>query len=174
MPESYEKFYRDEYQALVVFVRSLGAQHADAEDIASEAIDQARRSWSTLRTPRNWVRKAAYHEFLKHKHRVRKERAYGRLLVPDNDRDDAPGTRLEGEELVRQALMELTFAQAAVFALKLDDYTTEEIAEILSIVPATVRSHYRHALAKLRRGLPRHGRDAKGDHKGGQDAAERS
>lgn len=153
MPEPYEKFYRDEYHALVVFVRGLGAQHADAEDIACEAMDQARRSWSALRRPRNWIRKAAYHEFLKHKGRAMRAQAYGRLLVPDHDRNDAPGARLEGEELVRQTLGELSYAQAAVFALKLDDYTTEEIAEVLNIAPATVRSHYRHAITRLRRRL---------------------
>lgn len=151
MPDAFEQFFRDEYRGLVVFVERYGAQPADAEDVACEVMDQARRRWSELRNPRNWVRKAASHEFLKEKQRTEKRAQYARLLAADRHHHDGPtGTATEGWEHVRQSLARLPPTQRMVMALTVDGYKPEEIAELLGKPPDTVRSNLREARRKLR------------------------
>jgi RNA polymerase sigma-70 factor (ECF subfamily) len=157
--DDFEGFFRAEYRGLVVYVRSLGARHADAEDAASEAMLQAHRRWRSLRQPRNWTRKAAYHAYLQQKEKSDRLRRYCQLLAGKGHLGDAVVSGVEGEELVRQALGRLPSTQAAVVALTLDGYRPEEIAEILGKSSEAVRSSLREARRKLREWLDNRGHE---------------
>ena len=57
---------------------------------------------------------------------------------------------VDEEQLVLQAMRQLSPVQRAVFALDYDEFTTSDIAAILNMEEATVRSNLRHARTALR------------------------
>ncbi|WP_161624945.1 RNA polymerase sigma factor [Streptomyces spectabilis] len=148
----FSEFFRAEYPRLVRGLAATGATVEEAKDVAQEAMLELAGIWPNCRRPYGWVRKVAWHKYLKIADRDRKRTngEWQASLHPQAVQDcDAPDER----EWVRQQLMRLPPRQRAVMALYVDGYSTEEIAELLKMEVSTVRSHLRHARIALRRGL---------------------
>ena len=129
----------------------------DAEDIVSETVLDAYRQIESLRDDslfRNWIVK-----ILTNKCRMKlKEYALSKEEVSDNV------TELSEERTMREAynaefnslelkemLMELENEERLIICLSVfEGYKGDEIARILGLKPATVRSKKQRALAKLK------------------------
>jgi len=140
----FEEFFEGERPGLIAYcVAAFGLTRPAAEDIAQDAFLEVFRRWDTLTKPRAYLRQVAYHKALK------------RPCEQPSDEIDpgpAPGDASTGSwHLVQQALRQLPSQQRVVFALILDGHPVSDIAEVLGLTPATVRSHARHARRTLRR-----------------------
>lgn len=151
--------YRAEVAALVRHVMVHGAAAEEAWDAAQTAFAHAYRVWSTVRSPRAWLRVVAV-------------RAYFRSALPETptdalpDRPDpsSPALRVElgeQERLVFTALAGLPVKQRQVMAWTVDGYAPAEIAEVLQEDPAAVRQNLRRARQNLKQRLGISGRDAR-------------
>ncbi|GGV35677.1 RNA polymerase sigma factor [Streptomyces spectabilis] len=152
VPPEFSEFFRAEYPRLVRTLAATGARVEEAKDVAQEAMLELAGIWPNCRRPYGWVRKVAWHKYLKIAERDRKRTngEWQACLHPRVVQDcDDPDER----EWVRQQLVELPPRQRAVMALYVDGYSTDEIAELLKTEVSTVRSHLRHARVALRRGL---------------------
>jgi RNA polymerase sigma-70 factor (ECF subfamily) len=147
----FESFYRADMRALVRFVFTLGGavDRESAADAAQEAMARAWKLWNTIEHPRAWVRTVAgriwMSEHLKHRD------------IPDESIGDRPGSLLlrprggdhsdliVTESALRIGLAKLTITQRQVMAWAVDEYEPKEIAEILGMNAATVRSHLSQA-----------------------------
>jgi RNA polymerase sigma-70 factor (ECF subfamily) len=145
--EGFDVFFSREWPRLVAFCcAAFRLPRAVAEEVAQEAFLQLYRYRRTVDMPGAYVRKVATRMAL----RLPPE-------APHQDIADAGGgvlpadSRPEGRHLVRQALAQLPQQQRVVFALHLDDYSDSQIASILGLGTATVRSYRRHARRTLHR-----------------------
>jgi RNA polymerase sigma factor (sigma-70 family) len=147
--EEFEAFYADQFHRLILFCCRLGVSRHTAQDIAQEAFVQVFKRWAVINrgAALAYLRKTAYHLVIKRP-----------AEQPSADISDKvcslPGVlAFEDRHVIIQAGRRLPSQQQAVFALHYDGYSTEEIAEILDIGAATVRSHLRHARDHLREWL---------------------
>ena len=144
--EGFDAFFSREWPRLVAFCcAAFRLPRAVAEEVAQEAFLQLYRYRRTVNMPGAYLRKVATRMAL----RLPPE-------IPHGDIADAggapPGDSIpEGRHLVRQALAQLPQQQRVVFALHLDDYSDSQIASILVLGTATVRSYRRHARRTLHR-----------------------
>jgi RNA polymerase sigma factor (sigma-70 family) len=150
---TFVEFFHDEFGPLVAFVRKIGFGREQAEDAASEAMTCAYESWSRIdRSPRGWVRTAAYRIACAQARRARDEslRAIaGGWDISTHDDVDVVEAAEEHDELLR-LLQLLPRQQRLVMAWHLDGFDTNEISERLDMSPATVRSTLRHARDRLK------------------------
>jgi RNA polymerase sigma factor (sigma-70 family) len=165
---AFSRFYRDTVGRLVGRCILMGVPEADAPDIVQKLMMDIYRQWPCIGSAEAYAWKAI------------PLRAVGFLILPRSlaigEPDPShPGRSLtsslpdsvlavEGEHLILQALRQLPGMQRVVFALVYDGYTAGEIAGILGLAQATVRSHLRYARDKLRlwwqqAGLSTEGRD---------------
>jgi RNA polymerase sigma factor (sigma-70 family) len=142
-------FFRERFGRTVVLLITIGASRADAEDATQEAMAWAWQRWESIDKPGAWVRTVAV-------------RAYWRLIrarpqtvsldEPVTERIVDPGLSIftEEQQHVLRLLRALPPMQCNVAALTYDGSTCEEIAMLLGISEATVRSHLRHARKNLK------------------------
>jgi RNA polymerase sigma factor (sigma-70 family) len=142
-------FFRERFGRTVVLLTAMGARRADAEDAAQEAMVLTWQKWDSIDEPAAWVRTVAV-------------RAYWRLLrtrpqtvsfdesVPEGIVDSDLSIFTEEQQHVLRLLRALPSMQCAVAALSYDGSTCGEIAMLLGISGATVRSHLRHARKNLK------------------------
>ncbi|MEW2529512.1 RNA polymerase sigma factor [Streptomyces sp. NPDC047071] len=152
VPPEFSEFFRAEYPRLVRGLAAAGATVEEAKDVAQEAMLELAGIWPNCRRPYGWVRKVAWHKYLKIAERDRKRTngEWQACLCPQAVQSyDDP----DEKEWVRQRLLELPPRQRAVVALYVDGYSTDEIAELLKTEVSTVRSHLRHARTALRRSI---------------------
>jgi RNA polymerase sigma factor (sigma-70 family) len=147
------EFFHDEFGPLVAFLQKSGFEREQAKDAASEAMTCAYESWSRIdRSPRGWVRRAAYRIACNQAQRAREEPlrvvAGGWAIPPHGDVDVVEAAE-EHAELLR-LLQQLPRQQRLVMAWHLDGFDTNEISERLDMPPATVRSTLRHARDRLK------------------------
>ena len=145
--EEFVTFFNQEWPRLLAYCRAaFDLSLPAAEDVAQESFLNVYRRWDTISTPSAYLRKVATRLAIKR--------------PPEDPRDDvadlvADGIpsddRAEIRQVVQQALRQLPSQQRAVFALQLDDYPDAEIAQILGLTNATVRSYRRHARQTLAR-----------------------
>jgi RNA polymerase sigma factor (sigma-70 family) len=143
----FKVFFRREWPRLVSYCRIVfDLPLPAAEDVAQEAFLSVFRQWGAVDRPGGYIRKVATRSAL---------RRYPEELVADMAVLLADGVSGDAEPeeryLVQEALRQLPGQQRAVFALHLDDYADHDIAGILGLSTATVRSYRRHARQSLAR-----------------------
>lgn len=153
--EEFSRFYRDSAEPLVRRCIRLGVPPADAPGIVQELMAEIYRRWTEIASAQ------AYANFTVACRAADYLKLFSRT-VPSDSPDfmhlGQPLTQglpdgillIEGEQLVLEALSQLPRFQRAVFALVYDGYDTDDIAAILKLKAATVRSHLRHARITLR------------------------
>ncbi|GAA0909595.1 RNA polymerase sigma factor [Virgisporangium aurantiacum] len=142
-------FCQDDMPRLVAFVMSLGAPAALAADIAQDSMTTTYRRWDSVDNPRAWVRTVAKRTWWKLADQSRTE-------IPRQDLPPSSGllTDAQADEITHQhtflaLLQPLTPHQREIMAWTYDGYQPTEIAAIMVMNPATVRSALRDARAKL-------------------------
>lgn len=122
---------------------TLTADSALAQDAAQEACVQVYRKVRSLRNPDAfdaWIYRIVVREALRMRAKHRTEPAYDQVVFPHD------GVSVD----VWRALAALSAAQRAVCVLYyFDDFTTAEIAQILSVPHATVRTRLVRARERL-------------------------
>lgn len=156
-PGELEQLYDQYGQALFAFALNLTRDESDARDIIQELF----RRLSAHSNPLEGVRQErAYLLRLVHNLSVdfiRRRAARTRSTAALHDQmvevfapSDAPDEQAFRSELA-QAMGELPHDQRVVVHLKLwEEFTFDEIAEMLGIPPNTAASRYRYGLDKLR------------------------
>ena len=149
----YSEVSKDLYRLALYFLKNK----EDAEDIVSEAVLDAYRQIESLRDDslfRNWIVK-----ILTNKCRMKlKEYALSQEEVSDNvtelsdERTKREAYNAEFNSLeLKEMLMELENEERFIICLSVfEGYKGDEIARILGLNPATVRSKKQRALAKLK------------------------
>jgi RNA polymerase sigma-70 factor (ECF subfamily) len=155
-PEPFESFYHREFPRMVTLACAVSGSRAAAEDIAQDALLQARRHWDTIGgydKPGAWLRRVTIQLAGKRLRRARAEAAaFLRLGVPDPIPPIPPGTD-EVEDVLR-AIGRLPQRQrAAVTLCYLEDRSVKEVAEILGCAEGTAKAHLFKARAALARML---------------------
>lgn len=127
----------------------MGASRADAEDASQEAMVLAWRKWESIDKPEPWVRTVAVRVYWKLVS-TRPQTVSLDESVPESVVDSALSIFTEEQQHVLRLLRALPPMQRTVAALAYDGSTCEEVAMLLGISEATVRSHLRHARKNLK------------------------
>jgi len=152
--DEFALFYRGHIRGLVAYLIYQGAAAHLAADIAQDAMITAYRRWPEIKSPRAYTWTVAYRAFIRHA-----------LNDPEQSSDEVPERAAllprpgEAEAwLQEQHIIHLLRAlpprQRQVLALTIDGWTPAEIADLLSLDPAAVRSN----LKKARRNADEHRR----------------
>ncbi|QXJ21998.1 RNA polymerase sigma factor [Actinomadura graeca] len=151
----FEEFFRAEFGGAVRYVTSkVGVDRSTAEDAAQNAFVKIAKSWPhaiDLKKPSAYLRRIAYNEALsitrksaRHVPVSDTSLHFDRLMISMDEIDE-----VELQQSLRNLLKLLPPRQSSVVALAHDGKTTADIAVVLDISEATVRSHLRHAREKL-------------------------
>jgi RNA polymerase sigma-70 factor (ECF subfamily) len=144
--EELEALFRSEYAPLVRAMTVLCGDRHSAADAVQDAFLQAHRHWAKVRQlerPGAWVRRAAIHRAKNQlRGQARRLAALPRLAestsTSDADRSWRPDLLTALDKLPHQQ-------RQAVVLYYLLDQPTGEVATVLGVSEATVRSHLRHA-----------------------------
>jgi RNA polymerase sigma factor (sigma-70 family) len=146
----FASFFQERSSKAVVLLISAGASRADAEDATQEAMIQAWQHWKSIREPAAWLRTVALRTWLKQCDMQR----FMTIQLDNADRSTVLGPDLSifatEQQQVLRLLRALPPMQRAVVALFYDGAPCDEIAELLDVAEATVRSHLRHARRALK------------------------
>jgi RNA polymerase sigma factor (sigma-70 family) len=144
-PTSLEVLYRTEYAGMVRLAFTLVGTNAEAEEIVQDSFVAVARRFSELRQPGAYLRQVVVHGCQSVLRR--------RRLV--QHREPAPPQGLTPEaDLLWDVLGHLSEPQRIAVVLRYyGDLRASEIAAVLDMPSATVRSHLRRALAALRKEL---------------------
>jgi len=147
-----ERFCRDLRPRLLGALRLEVAHHV-AEELTQETLARVCDRWESvraMRSPEGWAFRVAFNltrSVLRR--RVAERRALSRYAA-----DGAPVTTgLDQADLLalREAVRDLAPRQRRALVLRYyADLPVEEVARVMGCTPATVRSHTRGALARLR------------------------
>ena len=150
----FARFYRGHITRLVAYLVYQGAAAHLAADIAQDAMTIAYRRWSAITSPRAYVYTVAYRAFLRHALDA-PELPVGEVPEPAAvlPRPGETEAWLQEQQVI-QVLRALPPRQRQVLALTIDGWTPAEIAEMLGIDAAAVRSN----LKKARRSADEHRR----------------
>nr|WP_269328746.1 sigma-70 family RNA polymerase sigma factor [Kineosporia babensis] len=146
----FEEFYRREFPRMVTLAGVVSGSRAVAEDVAQDALLQARQSWDSVggyERPGAWLRKVTIQLASKRLRRARAEAAAVlKLGRPVPALPPAP----EQYEVVLAAIRRLPRQQrAAVVLAYLEDRSVKEVAEILGCAEGTAKAHLYKARARL-------------------------
>jgi RNA polymerase sigma-70 factor (sigma-E family) len=154
----YEDFFRARSAALVRLARFQLQDDQEAQDAAAEVLSRIFAQWRRIRRMENaeaYIRRMMINECITYTRRAstRYERRTDPHHMPDLSSADESHATVERDEMWR-FLRGLTEHQRAVLVLRYYEQVSDtEIAEILGISRATVRSHAMNALRKLRMSL---------------------
>ena len=148
--ESFAEFYAREVRSIVGLAYVLSGSRTGAEDLAQDAFLAACRRWETISSydnPGAWVRRVTVNRSISHARRgVAETKA---LLRLGRERAVVPELAVDNEHLWA-ALRSLPRRQAQVTALHYwDRLNTREIAGILDLTEATVKTHLQRAREAL-------------------------
>ncbi len=150
----FDDFFRDNLAALQAFVIKSGFSREEAADAAQEAMVGACRAWDYISTPRAWVYRVAIRSAIRAAARqtdgIRRAVAGGWATSSQQAAADQLAA-VDEQPLVEVLLARLPDRQRAVIAWHLEGFDIGEIAELLEMKPATVRSTLRHARQRLLR-----------------------
>ncbi|WP_239342087.1 GAF domain-containing protein [Frankia sp. CiP3] len=146
--QEFETFYRQQSAALTRWLTARGACPADAADAAQEALTQVWLRWPHITSHRSYLYRTAGREMARI-WQARQDVRFRADTRPSTVEAGGMPTRLD-EGLVRQQLLTLPARQRAVLAGYYDGYRDAELAPVLGMAAATIRSDRRHARAGLR------------------------
>jgi RNA polymerase sigma-70 factor (ECF subfamily) len=162
-PAEIGAFYEREMPSLVLFVAvSTGLDIHSAADVAQTAFEKALHKWPTLRNPRAWLHRVAWHEALARAEAVRREVPVD--VVPD--RPDqmsaalAVELRAEQREVIAH-LRALAPKQRQVMSWTLAGFDDAEIAGALGLSTDAVKQSRYYARRNLAKRLGVAGRDSR-------------
>ena len=150
MEDDFACFYRDAYPGAVRLAWLLMHDHAAAEDVVQDAFVRVRPRLETVEHRTAYLRTAIVNGCRDRARSAgRAEAGWRRLrVVTEVSATDKPCELLD-------AIGGLPYKQRAVLVLRYwADLREEEIAHIVGVRPATVRSITSRALAQLRKELP--------------------
>jgi RNA polymerase sigma factor (sigma-70 family) len=141
-------FYGRELPALVRFVMRHGADVEEAVDAAQTAFVRALVRWDMIYNPRAWLRRVAYHEYL------RRLREINELIddPPDLPGPLPPDAHLDIDEQTRNvymALSQLPYKQRQIMSWHYDGFSHAEIATELGMTEGAVRQNLHRARRAL-------------------------
>ncbi|MDP9798913.1 RNA polymerase sigma-70 factor (ECF subfamily) [Catenuloplanes nepalensis] len=154
---AFEQFFIEYFRALMKMLIWAGASRHEAEDAIQESMLVAYRNWSDIKHPEAWVRRVALRQFART--RQRSQELAPRLLAGGWLPEERENKALEPAAVVAErhldhgaleALKRLPPRQRQIMALVMDDFSTMEIAEILSMDTSAVRSNLYKARQTLR------------------------
>ncbi len=149
--ESFDRFYRREYDRAVRLAYVLSGSRWGAEDLAQDAFADAHRRWdhvSDYEDPGAWVRRAIANRSVS---AYRKRMAEGRAIVRmvGGHRPQLPELAADTEHVWR-AVRSLPPRQAQAIALTyLEDMSLKEVADALEITVPTAGTHLQRARRSL-------------------------
>lgn len=150
MDDDFTGFYREAYPGAVRLAWLLTHDHAAAEDVVQDAFVRLRARLATIEHRTAYLRTAIVNGCRDRARSTgRAEAGWRRLrVVTEVTSTDKPSELLD-------AVGQLPYKQRAVVVLRYwADLREEEIAEIVGVRPATVRSISSRALDRLRKELP--------------------
>jgi RNA polymerase sigma-70 factor (ECF subfamily) len=144
--EDFSTFYDREIRSVVGLAYVLSGSRNGAEDLAQDAFVTAYRHWDRVgayENPGAWVRRVAANRSISTgRRRIAEAKA---LLRLGGERIAIPELSIDNEDLW-SAVRQLPPRQAQVIALRYwDRLSGREIAEILQLSEATVKSHLQRA-----------------------------
>ena len=148
--DDFTGFYRDAYPGAVRLAWLLTHDHAAAEDVVQDAFVRLRPRLATVEHRTAYLRTAIVNGCRDRARSAgRADAGWRRLrVVTDVSSTDKPSELLD-------AVAHLPYKQRAVLVLRYwADLREEEIAQIVGVRPATVRSITSRALDQLRKELP--------------------
>ncbi|MCG8919438.1 sigma-70 family RNA polymerase sigma factor [Actinokineospora sp. PR83] len=148
MEADFADFFRHAYPKTVVVLCQMGFSLAAAEDAAAEAMTSLLTTSVEITNPLAWAMKTAIRHASRAARRDRLGRQKAELAARRDRRDveEIDTDRLnELDEVALGLLRRLTPVRRQVITLYYQGFETYEIAEILEIKEATIRSHRRHA-----------------------------
>ncbi len=156
---TFEGYAESAWPSLYRYAYLLAGNHADAEDIAQQALMKAYRAWSRVQrsdSPAAYLRKILTNTYLSQ----RRPKARRLELLTDAPPETGHHT-VDGPE-DRMALWphvkSLPPRQRAVIVLRYyEDLSEQEIADALECSRGNVKSTAHHALKSLRTALAAHG-----------------
>ena len=151
MDDDFAAFYRDAYPGAVRLAWLLTHDHAAAEDVVQEAFMRLRPRLDTVAHRTAYLRTTIVNGCRDRARSAgRADAGWRRLkVVTEVSSSDKPSELLD-------AVGRLPYKQRAVLVLRYwADLREGEIAEIVGVRPATVRSITSRALDSLRKELPR-------------------
>jgi RNA polymerase sigma-70 factor (ECF subfamily) len=148
--EDFVTFYDREIRSVLGLAYVLSGSRTGAEDLAQDAFVAAYRHWDRVgayENPGAWVRRVAANRSISAgRRRLAEAKA---LLRLGGERVTLPELSIDNEDLWA-AVRRLPQRQAQVIALRYwDRRTAREIAEILELSEATVKSHLQRARQTL-------------------------
>jgi RNA polymerase sigma-70 factor (ECF subfamily) len=149
---SYDDFFRDNFRPMMKMVQALGATRSEAEDAVSAAMEELIRRGDNIAHLEAYGRRVALRTFIKNRQDDQRRWA---SAVKDADSDPGRGVEVitsESEErrFVLRALRDLPPQQGRILALSVDGYSPMEIAKLIGVNAATVRSNLRLARQRLK------------------------
>jgi RNA polymerase sigma-70 factor (ECF subfamily) len=150
----FASFYRDHIRRLAAYLIYQGAAADLAADIAQDAMITAYRRWPEIKSPRTYTWTVAYRAFIRHALDDH-EQPVGEVPEPAAvlPRPGEAEAWLQQQHIIH-VLRALPARQRQVLALTIDGWAPAEIAELLGLGPAAVRSN----LKKARRNADEHRR----------------
>lgn len=166
---AFRDLMRDFQDVFYGAARRYAGSHEDAADVVQDAFVKIYQGLAGLEQPAaffSWARRIVINTALDHIRRRRRSAAVEVDIAGDarerevEDQGERPDHGIERREFfaeLESALGELPPRQREVVLLHdVEGFSGEEIAEILGIPRATVRSNLFYAREKLRRSLARH------------------
>jgi len=139
----YTEIYPDLYRFALYIVK----HPQDAEDVVSEAVINAYRNFSKLRSEdsfKSWMFTIVRNQCMKKFRDSKPTEEIGEWMSSTED-------DLAGRADVRQAMMQLSEEDRSIISMSVfGGYQSDEIGQMLEMKPATVRSRKNRAYAKLR------------------------
>ena len=150
----FDEFFRQNLAALQGFVIKNGFSREEAADAAQEAMVRACHSWDYISAPRAWVYRVALRSAVaaaaRHDDGIRRAVAGGWAITSEHAATDQLAV-IDERPLVEILLAKLPTRQRTVLAWHLEGFEINEIAELMEMKSATVRSTLRHARRRLQR-----------------------
>ena len=141
-----DALYRVEYAGMVRLAYTLLSSNAEAEEIVQDSLIEVYRRWHEIRRPGAYLRCAVV---------SRCRSALRRRTMRPSYLAEEPSVSAEASELW-DVLSRLSDDQRLVVVLRYyGGYAASDVAEMLEMPAATVRSHLRRGLAMLKKELER-------------------
>jgi RNA polymerase sigma factor (sigma-70 family) len=139
-----EELFRVEYAGMVRLAYTLLANNAEAEEIVQDSFVEVHRRWDEIRKPGAYLRSAVV---------SRCRSALQRRKLRDPYPAEAPSVSAPAGELW-DVLTRLSDDQRMAIVLRYyGGYSASDIAGMIEMPAATVRSHLRRGLAALKKEL---------------------